>query len=287
MHERARAIVQMMGGFSIGFVDDPNKEGRPIIAQGLLRKFAGADAEPIECTLHEAEVYENLLDSTSLWHGTGRYYTNWHGECVDVLNGIIAAGGLKAAPDVTDHRAGRVEIVASSPSRTLARVYADSHSSDIRAERRNGTSSYWLGLHAGRVVRQMFTDNTVAGFSAHTLKESIKTGRLRQPHIQKESVMNAQGLLRGSKIANNYPIIIGINPSGLTPTIKHRQEVRFASVPLSCFTHIQVPSNKIDEVLGIIENNGMTLPVVSIEQAEAHDVQQLRKADQGKPGGYF
>lgn len=234
------------------------------IAGALLRRIATLSGDEQS----DLNRYSELLNATTHWHGTGRYYTSHVGESVDVLSGILAATKLLPAPDITDHNNGLMHIVAASPNRMHARIYADIHAFKPNGADLYGSTSFWSGVFAGRIVHNMLIDGSFKAFVSYTLKNAIRTRRLRQPRVQKESVMSAQGLLRGSKIAENYPLLIGIASPAATLGHKHRHEVRYPEVSISQFTHIQVPRVNVPEVEARIEEYGHQVPVLPLEVAE-------------------
>ena len=84
----------------------------------------------------------------------------------------------------------------------------------------------------------------------------------------------------GSDIPNNYPILIGIKQSDHhileTAGYVARYENRVgSSIPLSAFTHLEVPAIRIHEVTQLLKKYGQEdMPVFAFEQCEVWWSQQ-------------
>lgn len=215
-----------------------------------------------------------LYSEAELWHGTGRF--SYHGETVvDLLHSILRDGGLIPHLDTWDQKRGPSPSVSVAPARVYARLYAElyRHLQDrnlLRAIRPRVVWSAYFFLSSKWVAWREYSF-----FQPHIHDVREKAAEWTRRLARKPRSFTGAFLFGASDIPNNYPILIGLGSGAVLPTRGSRfidlHEQRSAhSIPLASFTHLEVPKKNIEETQNMLKSQGISIPVVSIEEGDAY-----------------
>lgn len=234
------------------------------------------------------------------WHGTGRFQHGKDGNTVDVLDQIIAAGGLMPQHDVFDRLTGPVHTISLAIQRPYAAVYAKGHLwegetlgyEDLTQKewwknfgRRNIriTGKHELQkLMSGETFKWLF-DQQRKPKSGKTLNQRFKPaqewyGKIRiQSGPPINTLRESTGRIR-SDIEGNYPMLIGVKDGAVTPAqtakyiavneVRSREGITFEGL-----THMEVPYLHMDETEEKLKAAGIQVPLIPIELGELYEAQ--------------
>ncbi len=223
-----------------------------------------------------------LLQSTTYWHGTGRYQRHG-GKIVDVFGGILEQGELRPSLDPFDPDLGMTETVSLAKKRAYALAYADMHSDNPAALERllpaQTLANFYVvraALTHGYREAQKHPDGVRAGTKALLAEARNRHAQLPQSWKQKTTTRKVNELYAfgvGSDIPGNYPILLGFDDQ--VPTIKTSaaiaatREVRTDKpISLSRLVHVEVPVERMVETQTMLSEHGLDVPVVAIEDME-------------------
>lgn len=241
------------------------------------RNFDFKSVEPQQ--LHRNQ---ELLNSTTYWHGTGRYQRHG-GKVVDVLQGILRGGELRPSLDPFDPDLGMAKTVSFSTKRAYALAYADMHSDKPQALERLLSAQTLANFYVVRTTMaygykeaQKHPDGVVAGTKALLEIARERHAQMSQSWKHKTTTRRVNDMFAfgvGSDIPGNYPIVLGFDDQ--VPTIQTSaaiaatREVRSDhSVGLGHLTHIEVPADHVGEDRAISRAHGLDVPVIAIEDME-------------------
>lgn len=228
------------------------------------------------------------------WHGTGRYHyyrrddSRYEGDnserVVDVLESIIASGGLSAHQDLWVRINGRfLKTVSLSPTRMHSRLFAHVHLCDGEwLEYVFGGTRFWTGIifalvAKDLVLRQNSSQRSFvkqAMFAGSPLQNAYTwAGALRHRDNNLPPVWRAYDLR--SDITGNHPILFGLKkeaaPANSAIPFLRQLEVRVPGlIPLEHFTHVEVPQIRVAEVAALLASKNISLPVIPLEVGELH-----------------
>ena len=230
----------------------------------------------------EKEEYEKVTAETRYWHGTGRFGYNREGKQVDILRGILEDGGL-IPQDPDNYNAEKTAQLSTSLglSREISLKYADIHNENPQNLRRNVSMEEWVEgpLQDTIDVANYMLATSVSGEDSaegaiRKHEELVKQQRPWASHFRSQAGMEpvAETFLRGSDIAGDYPILLGVKEvkGVMRPKTFAMHEVRVeGGVGLDKITHIEVPRGKIGKTRAVLDELGVEIPVVAIETGEA------------------
>ena len=247
----------------------------PVISGTLLGKIDIGILKNPEFQTALPEL-KNLYRRTWRWHGTGRFHYH-KGKIIDVLNETIKRGGLIPHKDPLDYTRGIVYTVSSSPSRTYSSLYAQLH------------------FEKGLRLRHPFqtTIGVLYYLSSIVWSAAINDRRLFTKEFREKNKLNHEGraffrdkyskekvsltdYLRGgvSDIKGNYPILIGIKEgvfqeANIAKVYSKYESRSETPIPLSGFTHLEVPEHNVTEVRNLLKNAGKEqIPIIPLEWGE-------------------
>lgn len=205
------------------------------------------------------------MTETILWHGTGRYkYDN--GEVVDILLGIIKNGGLIPNKDDWDMKRGLSQTVSLARDHSYARLYASlflppkdrTFRELVRRlvfSTRFFLPSKWVAYSEYSLFRPHIVD------LRRKLEEWGQKLTTKPPKF-----FTVLFLWGGTDIPDNYPVIIGVNRSAVQGTRGSRfvdlyEERSDQIVTFANFTHIEVPGNRVAEVIELFKDAGLKISI--------------------------
>jgi hypothetical protein len=234
-----------------------------------LEAFSGKDLDS----------YNKAVSQAAYWHGTGRLHYAADNKLIDVFEKIIKEGGIQPFKDVFDIKQGNMTSISVARQRMYARIYADMHEykgADLK--KRFGSPRFWayyfimaINLHA---IKEMGLWNPKA------LKKQQAEWRQQGEDIWTIKVIKRSGrptgqfFNTGSDIKANYPIIIGIKNGKYKQLetaayVAHYESRIGSTIPVSAFSHLEVPETKIEEVKRLLTKYGHSkLPVFAFESSE-------------------
>ncbi len=226
------------------------------------------------------------------WHGTGRYHYQRpddsryegvaSGQVVDVLESIVADGGLAAHQDLWVRINGEfLKTVSLSPTRMHSRLFAHVHLCDGEwLEYVFGGTRFWTGIFFALVAKELVLQHNSnqrsfvkqAMFKGSFLQNAYTWGRALRRDAPLPPVWKAYNLR--SDIRGNHPMLFGLKKTatrgGAIPFLQ-RMEVRVPGlISLKDFTHIEVPQARVKEVRSFLARKNISLPVIPLEVAELH-----------------
>ena len=205
---------------------------------------------------------------TTLWHGTGRYkYDN--GEVVDILRGIIKKGGLVPNKDDWDMKRGLSQTISFARDHSYARLYASlflpPKDRTFRELVRRLVLSARFFLPSKWVAY-----NEYSPFRPHILELRSKLKEWGQKLTTKPpKFFTVLFLWGGTDILDNYPVIIGVERTSVQGTKGSRfvdlyEDRSEQMVSIANFTHIEVPENRVLEVIDLFKDEEWNMPVTPI-----------------------
>jgi len=216
-----------------------------------------------------SKCYSEQMSETILWHGTGRYKYN-DGEVVDILQGIIKNEGPLPNKDDWDMKRGLSQTISFARDYSYARLYAS-----LFLPQKDRTFKE-LVMRFALSVRFFLPSKWVAyneysPFRPHILglRRKLKEWA-RKITTKPQMSFTILFLWGGTDILNNYPVIIGVEPTAVQGTKGSRfvdlYEVRSEKVvAIESFTHIKVPQTKVTEVAKFFSDAGWDIPVTHIQ----------------------
>lgn len=270
-----------------GVMSGPEQKGlRQRVTERVGRRFFGLDTPNRTVTNnpdYQAALpqIESSYDQAQLWHGTGKFQYR-DGQVVDVLKGIINHGGLTPQDDPYLYSAAPgVQTISTSRARIYSRLYAGLHTEEgQKITNLVGGINRWVGYYLGT-----FTVNLHKEYHLTSLKRRREFQQQYKTHAAakkwRSKVMSRPVPLPklfsiGSDIQGNYPILIGIKRSLVpiegTPKSIDRHEKRIGeSIPMSEFTHLEVPLDKVEETKRQLQKSGRnSAPVIPLEWGEEY-----------------
>jgi hypothetical protein len=231
---------------------------------------------------YEQQVAE-LYSQVDQWHGTGRYQVVYEDEgrtrvkeVQDILK-HIAESGLKPQADNFDKLRGRgTSSISTTVARPYAMMYAALHNGN-ELQYRFHDSKYWTmqtALGAFRRIPEVILEE----YRNYGLKGVIEARPTMMRKGKVTDAMNWKKKVDPSILGEfeDYPIVIGLregafNPVRMSMLIKAYHEQRSHDpIPLDTFSHIEVPLSHMDESKQILEEKGVTLPVIPMEMGEIY-----------------
>ncbi len=256
-----------------------------VLIDALMRRFLRRPKlQPFSS--EERIRYESIINKAAYWHGTGRLQHGKNGVIVDILQVLVEENGLRPFKDLFDVMQGEMESTSVARTRMYARIYGDMHVlGGAPLKERYGSPRFWSYyfiiasfLHA---LGELGLWQPWKG-SAQKKKWYEQGKQTWITKVTKRQEGGSMGLFfnTGSDIPNNYPILIGIKQSDHhileTAGYVARYENRVgSSIPLSAFTHLEVPAIRIHEVTQLLKKYGQEdMPVFAFEQCEVWWSQQ-------------
>ncbi len=215
---------------------------------------------------------KDLCAQTKYWHGTGRYKYAEAGKLVDVLKGIIEAGGLIPHDDDWDPKRGKTKSISFARARRYAWLYAVMHAPKDKQVRKEKEMRYLSGYYYfGSALAVALVEYP---FGHHILNYSKKITTWTQKISTKPHTLKSI-FIEGSDIPSNYPILIGIRKNALQPNngshFFNLHETRSEQpIDINDFTHVEVPRSRVEETSLLFNEAGYTVPVVSIGESERY-----------------
>ena len=231
-------------------------------------------------TTKDRGEYEATASQASYWHGTGRLQYNRKGNVIDVLEYILQSDGLVPFTDIFDVKQGAMDSISVARHRMYARIYGDMHVyRGASLSQRYGSPRFWVYYF-------------IMGTNLHAIRElglwrpSVRKKQHEQWRRQGKALWTikvtqnqdgeslGQFFNEGSDIPGNYPILIGLKKFNYhtLPTSAYvaRYESRIGShIPMSAFSHLEVPADKVDEITQLITASGhSSIPVFAFESCE-------------------
>jgi len=223
--------------------------------------------------------YQAVIESTHLWHGTGMYQYR-DGSAYDCFEQILKARSLTPSLDALDIEIGDAYTISTSVSRIYARIYADMHEfGGADGVRRYGKTFIWayffivslaimavyrMKLWRSARRRRRFMTDVIAD-----AEEKWSRKVTQQPFVSWKHFFT-----NGSDIQENTGVLIGINHEGTrheTSSYIAMYEVRLASdVPISEWTHLEVPDSQVDRIKRMLADANVDTPVFAIEKCEEY-----------------
>ncbi len=210
------------------------------------------------------------------WHGTGRYHHH-DDTVIDVLGEIIGQDGLVPHEDIYDYTRGVSHSTSTSKTRTYATLYAQLHF-EWGKRLRNPLQTkvawfYYLGstaIEAAKHDPRLFSKK---------FREQINLSKKGSEHFHKKYTKGkvlGKDMMQGgvSDISGNYPILIGIREgafqeAAIAPVLRKHESRSEAPISLTEFTHIEVPTDKVQEVSDLLQAKGKgDVPIFPIEWGE-------------------
>ena len=245
-----------------------------------------------EFVLSEYRNYQPQIESLSSqathWHGTGRYHYQHDGasrykdvnlEAInDILVGIVTADGLKTHKDPWIESGG--ETVSLATTRMHARAFARMHAtSESEFVYELGSLKLWIRFYFALLFIWLIGNLwQLRGFIAAQLRTSFSRdiqnwgSAIRKPVNGK--VISIRDMLWGniptSDITGNYPVLIGVAVTSKklieTVPLTHKVEQRsLHPIPLTAFTHIEVPREYVVETESLLKKHQIQIPVIPLE----------------------
>ena len=221
----------------------------------------------------------NLYGQATHWHGTGRFrYERMKDSQYDVLARILDSGGLQPYRDPWIDSGGETVSLATVRmlARGFARVHAYEHSIPLYEL---GSLKFWHRLYfflltvwlcSDRQSQSMIIQRLFRGSFFRDLQ--IWESAIRKPDTKKRvSILNVfQRCAAVSDIKENYPILIGVVAEAKdlieTTPIAHKFEQRsLQPITLQQFTHVEVPLQRIAETEKVLNDHGVSIPVIPLE----------------------
>lgn len=258
------------------------------IPKGLADRYSERKLEKNSGTQLRAEFGEeyqedlpqvqSLYSLTNFWHGTGRFQHAPNGEIKDVLGGIINVGAVTPFLDKFDFsKKENTGSISVAPSRMYARDYARMYfpkGVDIENlygkvwSKRVALGSGVRLLVAPRIFRRMIRDRKQIERDAN---EWIS--RVTSEAIPRKIVLRKPLSVR-TDIADNYPILFGIKGDQLesqkTPGYLAYERRISRPILISELTHLEVPYANVEQTRQMLEERGISLPVIPIEFGEQY-----------------
>jgi hypothetical protein len=256
----------------------------PLLPPEALK--AGVDAPPPDLleqfAQYETQIRE-LYAQVDTWHGLGRYNVIYEDtdrttvkEVQDTLTNVLEIGILPQPDNFQERLHGRgAKSTSVTYSRPYASIYAYIHDVGKRVKYRFHNSFHWgkvtalaaLKNYPG-VVRDEWQTNGFKGVN-ETRPRPFRKGKSKDIENWKKKVVPELS-------SDDYPIFIGIQQNAFTPVrtsmnIRAYHEQRSHEViPISKFTHIEVPLEKMEEVQSILDQRGIETPLIPIEMGEVY-----------------
>ncbi len=216
------------------------------------------------------------MTNQTLWHGTGRYKYD-DGKIVDILESVIADGGLVPNKDDWDMKRGLSQTVSFARDHSYAELYASlflpAQDRTIRVLARRFVLSARFFLPSKWVAYKEYSI-----FRPHILNLRAKLKEWGQKLTTRPpKFFTVLFLWGGTDIVNNYPVIIGVRAKAVKGTKGSRfvdlyEERSEAIVAIEDFEKIEVPQQKMKEVSALFQQSGYVVPVVPIGDTEARAI---------------
>ena len=209
-----------------------------------------------------------MHESPSFWHGSGRYkYVE--GEVVDVLKEILCTASLVPYIDIWDQKRQDVHSISVAPSRSYARLYA----SLFYPASQRSLGELWkrFAWSCRYLLPSIWIWLREYGLRPFIIDHKTKTSSWIAKLSTKPQSLFYLFLWGGTDITTNYPILIGIRPGAYATTSGSRfvdlYEDRIVEpIPIKNFTHIEVPTNRVQETLNLIRSAGYMFPAIALEK---------------------
>ena len=204
-----------------------------------------------------------------LWHGTGRYkYEN--GEIADILRGIIKNRGLVPNKDDWDMKRGLSQTISFARDHSYARLYA---SLFLPPKDRTLKELVRRLILSARffLPSKWVAYNEYSPFRPHIIDLRRKLKEWGQKLTTKpQKFFTVLFLWGGTDIPNNYPIIVGVKRTAVRGTKGSRfvdlyEERSEQVISIADFTHIEVPENRVAEVVELFKDADYEMAVTSIK----------------------
>ena len=233
----------------------------------------------------EMSEYQKLTKGTQFWHGTGRWQHGEHGT-VDVLKSLCDTAGLKPARDVYAVFGGSdqhiIHSISVCRSRMVARSYADMHGVGWKEKNRYGDALTWTAYYYSLFYARLFTINGIKMLRRWKTWRSLSHDENGDNTWGKKVNKQARDVwdifCLGSDILGNYPILIGVRSLDsqlkLEKPMSHYEVRADKRIGVANISHIEVPSDKQDEMRELLLSCGIDIPVTSIELGEYVSVQK-------------
>ena len=263
-------------------------------SEKYLAKYRESATHARDEFLREYESYipqlQHCYAEAGFWHGTGRYhylnpddsrFENSNGSrTLNIFESILTNGGLNNHQDLWYHDEQLKKTVSIAPTRMHARMYAHIHLYEgTWLEYVFGGTKFWMGVIAVLAVKELCTTRENRAFIKRFLfnKTALRSFRIWASAIRNCDEFKILPLWRAydlrSDIPGNHAILFGIKRSaiqgeGVLPFIKNF-EIRVARpISLDEMTHVEVPIKNIESTKKLLEEKGISLPVIPLEFGE-------------------
>jgi hypothetical protein len=227
----------------------------------------------------ERREYIEKTSKTHYWHGTGKLQHNKKDETVDVLKQILTWNSIRPFDDLFDFKHGEMKSISLARQRMYGRIYADMHQyNGVDLRRRYGSPSFWTYYFI--IAVNLHATKELGLWNPKVRREKHAQWRQQAKDMWTYKVTKDPGektglfFTNGSDIKGNFPILIGIKHDKYkflqTAGYIKRYESRIGSnIPISNFTHLEVPEERCYEVKALLEEYGYKeIPVFALEKAE-------------------
>ena len=188
--------------------------------------------------------------------------------------------GLKPSRDVYAVFGGSDRLIVHSVSlcrsRMVARSYADMHGLGWKEKNRYGDALTWTSYYYSLFYARLFTVNGVKVLRRwktwRTLSHDENGDNTWGKKVNKQARYVWDIFCLGSDISGNYPILIGVRSLDsqlkLEKPMSHYEVRADKRIGVANISHIEVPSDKQDEMRELLLSYGIDIPVTSIELGE-------------------
>lgn len=266
-------------------IDGLHRIKQPEPKKGPLEKIATRvllgkpDIAIVNSSEYQAAIpsLRELYEQVWRWHGTGRYHYH-DGQVKDVLKEIIEKDGLVLHKDPPlDYTRGVMDSVSTSPSRTYSSLYAQLHfERGKRLRNPSQTKAGWLYYMSSIVLSAAINDRRLFSRKFREQHNLSDEGTAYFHKKYARTKIRGKDMLESgvSDIAGNYPLLVGIREgafqeANIAKVLRTHESRSETSIPISSFTHIEVPAQNIEEVQDLLEQAGREqIPVIALEWGE-------------------
>ena len=247
---------------------------QPIVSRTLIGQIDNSVSKNPEYLAAVPEITE-IYEQVWRWHGTGKYH--YHDDGIkDVSKEIIDNTGLIPHDDPLDYTRGLMQSISTSPSRIYSSLYAQLHYEKGKSLRNTfQTTSGWIYFTGSIAIQATTHDRRL--FSKKFRQEHSLDKKGTSYFHEKYTKSQVPGLdmrFGGvSDIPGNYPVLIGIKyeafkEANIAKVLRTHESRSETPIPISSFTHIEVPRQKVSDLVNILDQKDIKLPVIPIEWGE-------------------
>lgn len=237
----------------------------------------------------------NIYNQAYYWHGTGLYHyktleSKYKGvldfEVEKTLKNIIREGGLKPNDDpwVKTHKEYS-RTVSTTPFRIYGRLYAELHTSgndklEVTYGNRLLFSKFFIAYTLAVADLKTLIKYLIASFAdgRFSKKGPVWAKTINNTLISKGNAISDFIEIVGkakSNIKGNHGILIGIkkknfNSATMNKTISLFETRTRDKIPLTSFSHIEVPVKYLNQTEKLLKKYAVSIPVIPIEVGEIY-----------------